>query len=196
MNLILPSRPAFWRFVFGTTTALLFLSVSDIVERAAGLGVDFSASRAWTGLVTSLSLFGLLSLLLLALTWSRYGERLLSIAELPARVPETFHWLGALLVSLALVGFTAAFTTRTLAAELGGLGWLRLLVFWLFSLLGMWGMKILRRDAPWFLAWIAIVLSQSTFHLLLLYWQRVTDYPFSMGWSETSRYYQPSFFLS
>jgi hypothetical protein len=196
MNLALPSRPAFWRFVFITTAVLLFLSVSDIVERAAGLGVDFSASRAWTGLVAGLSLLGLLSLLLFALTWSHYREHIFSFAELPARVPGTWVWLGALLVSVALVGFTAAFTTRTLAAELGGLGWLRLLVFWLFSLLGMWGMKMLRRDTHWFIAWVAIVLSQSTFHLLLLYWQRVTDYPFSMGWSETSRFYQPSFFLS
>src|SRR6185436_19027178 len=33
-------------------------------------------------------------------------------------------------------------------------------------------------------------------HLLLVYWPRVTDYPFAMGWSETSRYYYPSLFLS
>jgi hypothetical protein len=32
--------------------------------------------------------------------------------------------------------------------------------------------------------------------LLLVYWPRVTDYPFAMGWSETSRYYYPSLFLS
>jgi hypothetical protein len=45
-------------------------------------------------------------------------------------------------------------------------------------------------------ALITIVLSQATIHLLSSYWPQVTAYPFAMGWSETSRYYFPSLFLS
>jgi hypothetical protein len=41
-----------------------------------------------------------------------------------------------------------------------------------------------------------MALCQSTLHLLFVYWPRVTDYPFAMGWSETSRFYFPSLFLS
>jgi hypothetical protein len=73
---------------------------------------------------------------------------------------------------------------------------MRFLIFWTFSFIGMWGIKLFRRDTSWFVALIAIVLCQSTLHLVLIYWPRVTDYPFAMGWSETSRFYYPSLFLS
>jgi hypothetical protein len=55
---------------------------------------------------------------------------------------------------------------------------------------------LFRRETSWFIALLTVVLCQSTLHLLLVYWPRVTDYPFAMGWSETSRYYYPSLFVS
>jgi hypothetical protein len=73
---------------------------------------------------------------------------------------------------------------------------MRFLIFWYFSLVGMWGLKFLRQKTPWWIALVAIILCQSTLHLLLVYWPRVTNYPFAMGWSETSRFYFPSLFLS
>jgi hypothetical protein len=60
----------------------------------------------------------------------------------------------------------------------------------------MWGIKILRKDTAWLTALIAVILSQATFHLLLAHWSQVTSYPFALGWSETSRFYFPSLFLS
>jgi hypothetical protein len=60
----------------------------------------------------------------------------------------------------------------------------------------MWGIKLLHRNTSWYVALIAMVLCQATFHLLLVYWPRVTSYPFAMGWSETSRFYYPSLFVS
>ena len=196
MSILLPSRQTFWRFIVATSATLFFLSVFQAVERSGVLGVDLFASRSWGALVAGLALMGLLALLLLALTWSRSGEPILSVAELPEHAPHRFQWLGILLTSLALVGFSVMSSIPILASLFSGIGWLRFLVFWFFSLLGMWGLKMLRRDIPWFIALIAMMLSQATLHLLLLYWQRVTDYPFAMGWSETSRFYYPSLFLS
>jgi hypothetical protein len=196
MNIVQPSRLTFWRFIFGSSAVLVFLSVAQIVERARGLGVDLSASRAWAGLVAAFSLLGLLLLLLLASTWSRSGERLLSLVELPERAPGGYRWIGALLLGLALAGFSLLFAIPIIGSFFGGIGWMGFLIFWVFSLLGMWGLKMLRREMPWFIALVTVMLCQSTIHLLLLYWQRVTDYPFAMGWSETSRFYYPSLFLS
>src|SRR4030095_3833919 len=73
---------------------------------------------------------------------------------------------------------------------------IRVLIFWFFSLIGMGGIKLLRRETPWFIALVTIILCQASLHLLLLYWSRVTTYPFALGWSETSRFYYPSLFLS
>ena len=196
MKLIEPSRLTFWRFIFLLTGLLPFLAISQILENAARLGVDLLVSAPWRGLVLGLALVGSLSLLLLACTWSRYRERILAATEFPEHAPITIRWVSAMLISLALIGFTAVFLFPFAQKFFGTLGWMRFLVFWSFSLLGVWGIKGLRRETSWFVALIAIVLCQSTLHLLLIYWPRVTDYPFAMGWSETSRYYYPSLFLS
>lgn len=196
MSIQLPSRQAFWRFIFAGSIVLFCLSVFQAVERSSALGVDLFASRSWAALVAGVGLMGLLAFVLLALTWSRFGENILFLAELPERIPHRFLWIGALLTGLALVGFSAISSAPLIARLFSEIGWLRFLAFWFFSLLGMWGLKMLRRDTPWFLALITVMLTQATLHLLLLYWQRVTSYPFAMGWSETSRFYYPSLFLS
>ena len=196
MNIIQPSRLTFWRFIFAVTAVLAFLSIYQILRSVEKLGVDLSASTSWQGLIAILGLTGVVSLLLLILTGSHYRERILSLAESPERASGSFSWLGILAVTVALTGFTVVNMIPSVQSLFTGLGWMRFLIFWSFSLMGVWGLKWLRRDTPWLTALIAIVLFQSTLHLLLVYWPRVTEYPFAMGWSETSRYYFPSLFLS
>jgi len=196
MNIIQPSRLTFWRSVFALTAALSFLSVIQILRSGTKLGVDFSVSRAWMGVVSLLGLLGLLSLTFFALTWSRYREPLLSFAEFPEQRSKALRWISLPVLALAIAGYSLVSMLPFFQEFFSSLGWARFLVFWIFSFVGLWGIKWFRRDTPWFIALIAIVLCQSTLHLLLVYWPRVTDYPFAMGWSETSRYYYPSLFLS
>jgi hypothetical protein len=187
MNILQPSRLTFWRFIFAVSAALPFLSIYQLLGRASELGVDLSASTAWMGLIAGFGVIGLFPLLFLTSAGSPHHERILSLAEFPDRAPDMVRWIGGLLVGLAPIGFTAVFMIPFIQNFFGGIGWIRVLVFWSFSLIGMWGIRLLRRETPWFIALIAIVLCQSSLHLLLLYWPRVTDYPFALGWSETSR---------
>ena len=195
MKLIPPSRLTFWRSVFALTGILPFLAIYQILGSAAKLGVDLSISRPWQGLIAGLALIGLLSFFLLTVTWSSYRERLLSLVEFPDTANSS-TWMGILPIAVGLAGFTVLLMIPIIQSTLGGWGWMRFLIFWSFSLLGMWGIKLLRRETPWWIALIAMGLCQSTLHLLMVYWPRVTDYPFAMGWSETSRFYFPSLFLS
>ena len=57
-------------------------------------------------------------------------------------------------------------------------------------------MKALKKDIPWLTSLLLVVLFQSTLHLLMKQFTEITSYPFALGWSETSRYYYPSLFLS
>jgi hypothetical protein len=196
MNILQPTRLTFWRFIFAGSAALLLLSIYQLLERARVLGVDLSASTSWMALIAGLGTISLFFALLLVATGSRLGERFLSLAESPERASLRLRWIGVPLFGLALVGFTAAFMFPFIQSFFGVIGWMRFLIFWAFSLIGMWGIKLFRRETPWFVALIAMMLCQVTFHLLLLYWPRVTDYPFALGWSETSRYYYPSLYLS
>jgi hypothetical protein len=195
MKFISPSRLTFWRSVFALTALLPFLAIYQILERAPKLGVDLSVSRAWQGLIASLVLTGLLALFSLILTGSRYRERILSLVQI-SDIINSKAWIGIPLVALALVGFSVLFMIPRIQSLIGGMGWMRFMIFWSFSLIGMWGVKLLRQETPWWIALVATVLCQSTLHLLLVYWPRVTDYPFAMGWSETSRFYFPSLFLA
>src|SRR5690349_15971637 len=196
MTITQPSRLTFWRFIFGLTAALSFLSAYQVIGSAHKLGVDLSASKPWMGVVALLGMVGLLSLLFLAATWSRYREQILTFAEFPERVSRQGHWISFLVLVLALAGYSILFMVPFVQQSFGAMGWMRFLILWAFSLVGIWGIKLFRGETSWFIALIAIVLCQSTLHLLLVYWPRVTDYPFAMGWSETSRYYYPSLFLS
>jgi hypothetical protein len=196
MNMIQPSRLTFWRFLFLLSGLLPFFAISQIVSSTEKLGVDLSLSRSWQGLIALLGLMGLVSLLLLASTlrlgsgqtWSHQRERILSLAEFPERFSTGKPWIGILPVVIAVTGFTLVFMVPSMLSLFGRLGWMRFLIFWFFSLMGMWAIKLFRRDTSWLVALIAMVLCQSTLHLLLVYWPRVTDYPFAMGWSETSRF--------
>jgi hypothetical protein len=196
MKIIVPSRLAFWRSVFVLTALLPFLALRQILENATKLGVDLSVSLPWQGLVAGLALMGLFSFLLLILTGTLYRERLLSLVKFPERIANGNTLIGMVLVTVGLAGFSVVFMIPRLQESFGGQGWVRFLIFLSFSLVGMWGIKSLHRETSSWIALIAMALCQSSLHLLLVYWPRVTDYPFAMGWSETSRFYFPSLFLS
>ena len=109
MKIIQPARLTFWRFIFAVTAALPFLSIYQLLGRAKLVGVDFSASPSWMGLITGLSLVALFSLFLLISTWSRYREQILFLAEFPERIPNKTRWISLLFLSLAVGGFTLVF---------------------------------------------------------------------------------------
>ena len=187
-----PSRLTFWRSILALTTVLPFLAIWDLLRLARDLDVNVLASKSWMGVLAALTLGGLAALLVLTSTGSHARGRTLSLLELPARV----RWLGFTLIVLSLTGYTVIFAIPFSRDLLGGLGWVRFLVFWIFSLMGMVGLKAIKVSIPWLASLLVIVLFQTSLHLVVTQLSEVTSYPFAMGWSETSRYYYPSLFLS
>lgn len=199
-----PSRLVFWRGLLAISAALSFLGIWQLVGLARELGVMILASKTWLGILFFLALSGAGALLMLTLTYSPVRERILTILELPTRLRR----LGILLFLLALPGYTLFFLHPASRELLSGLGWIRGLVFWVFSLAGtyglmcLWervtppGMKTRPGSPPWLSAWLVMVGCQTLFHLLIHHATSVTTYPFAMGWSETSRFYYPALFLS
>jgi len=187
-----PSRPVFWRTALAITAIFVFMAIWQFVGLAEELDVIITSSISWMGLLATLAIIGLSALLALTSTWFRTRERTLSRLEIPAR----YRWLGFFLVSLALIGYILIFAIPFTRDLLGNLGWVRALIFWFFALTGMSGLKALKRDISWLAALLLVVLFQATLHLLLKQITEITAYPFAMGWSETSRFYYPSLFLS
>ena len=196
MKIIQPARATFWRFILGVSAVLPFLSIWQAVNIGRILGVDIPTRPSWMGLLAGLFFLGLIPLLAWTLTWSHHNERIFALAESPERAPDSWHRTGWVLLLLAIIGYTATFTMPFVRNLFGMEGWIRFLVFWYFCLVGMYAIKILRRDATWFVSLLAAVLMPTTFHLIVTNLSRVSAYPFTLGWSETSRYYFPSLFLS
>jgi len=196
MKIIYPSRIRFWQSIFAVSAALPFLSIWQMFVLANTLGIDIPSRTAWIGLIAGLVLIGIIPLLFLILTWSRYKERILSFMEFPERVSQKLRWLGLSILIIAVTGYTIVFMHPFVRDLWGAEGWIHFLIYWLFTITGMFSLKSIQRDMQWFTALLVITLSQSIFHLLIVNLSQVTDYPFAMGWSETSRYYYPSLFLS
>jgi len=193
--LIQPSRSTFWRVLLIVTAALPLFSIWNLINLAARLDVVIATSSSWLAGLTTLSMITLLALLGLVVGFSKARDRFWDRIEAFGQV-ERARWMGILLSIVALTGFSLVTSNSLFRKILGGEEWARLLVLWLFSLAGMWGIKLLRKEMPWHIALIAALLSQSVLHFFLANLPRITPYPFAMGWSETSRYYYPALFLS
>jgi hypothetical protein len=187
-----PSRLTFWRSVLLLTTVLLCLTIWQLLRLADDLDVIILASKSWMGLLVVLGSGGFAALLTLTSTCLRTRERTLSLLEFPARL----RWPGFFLLPLAIAGYTLVFATPFSRDLLGSLGWVRALILWGFALAGMYGLRALKKEIPWLTSFLLVLLFQALLHLLIKQFSEITSYPFAMGWSETSRYYYPSLFLS
>ncbi len=196
MKIVYPSRLRFWQLILTVSTALPFLSIWQMFALANTLGIDIPSRPAWMGLIAGLALMGILPLLFLTLTWSHYEERILLFMEFPERVSQKMQWFGISLLIISIIGYTIVFMHPFVRNLWGGEGWIRFLIYWFFTITGIFSLKSIRSDIHWFTALLVVTLCQSIFHLFIVNLSQITDYPFAMGWSETSRYYYPSLFLS
>ena len=191
--MIQPARQIFWRFLLFSTLLFVLLAGWNLIDLGGRLNVDIPSRPSWVAVLSSLGLFAGLLILGLIISFSNRQNAVWELLEIPHRLPRT---AGLVLSLTGLIGFSVVTWLGGFQKLFGGEEWVRIFIFWMFSLTGMWGIKSFRQGTNWMTALITIILLQSTLHLLISYWSLVTSYPFAMGWSETSRYYFPSLFLS
>jgi hypothetical protein len=184
-----PSASTFWRFVLAVLALFAFLAYWDLIQVTQELNIVVAQSKPWLSLFVLLSAFILSTLFLVAMSYSQRGPRLIQFLDSAATKLPFQKLLSVLLLFVGLSGFALFTSNAYFIRVLGNASGVRYLLFVLFSLLGMWGIKVLRNDLAWMTALLITVLCQSLIHLLLVNFSQVTAYPFAMGWSETSRLY-------
>lgn len=187
-----PARLTFFRLLALVTGLLAAAALFDFLGLAQSLAVTILTSKSWLVLLTGLTL--LIFLTLLAAIFPAVGASSLaafSRQKVAPRLP--FIAWPALLILLAAYPLLLAQPALTL---LRGLPFARLLLFWLLSLAGMAALRGLRPAMGFFPALAIFLTLQTALNQIASYLPSLTDYPFALGWSETSRFYFPSLFLA
>src|SRR6266498_1503530 len=191
-----PSASTFWRFILAANLFFAVYAVWSLTETTRQLNIIVSNSKPWMLLFVLLAAFVIATVSLLVISYSEAGRRLIKSLESSVVESTPQKYLGGLLLIVGLIGFAFFTSNSYFIRVLGSASGARYLLLLLFSIIGMWGFKMLRPVTPWMTSLIIILLCQSIIQLFLFYLTQVTSYPFAMGWSETSRYYFPSLFLS
>jgi hypothetical protein len=187
------NRLTFWRLILGITFPLACLSLWDAFSLAGKLGITPLSSKSWLVILGVLALIALVSLILLASTWAKPGKNLF---EKLKNLPHIPAWLALTGFAALLAAFPLFYLHPYYGDLLGKQAFIRLFLFFLLSLVGMFTLKLAfpRLEFPPALAFALIL--QAAVNIFINQLTDISAYPFAMGWAETSRLYYPSLFLS
>lgn len=199
------NRQAIGFQVIAFVTAGLALAAANQIASLlleAGAGFSWQARLWW--LVLIFSSIGIASLLAAFLVWTAAGRQKIQSLLAWFEQPERQTWLGWLWIIFGAAGYPwLAFNHYPV--ELGGGDLLgnvfrplaaRWLLFALSSLSVALGIKLARMKTSWPLSLAASAIIVGIAYQLGYWAQGVNAYPFSLGWSEVSRYYYASLFYS
>jgi hypothetical protein len=175
------------------TAGLLALLVYQVALRVGELDILFRSRRAWVAIGPP-AIGLLLAIAALAISWTRYAP---VIRRLPAALVKRLarlgglNWIGFSLVIAAYLFITLGPANRYLKGQYN-----RAELWWLFSLLGCVCLKAASPARNWHTVLLVTGSTLGMAYLAGSYFIRVSDFPFSLDWSETSRYYYASLFFS
>jgi hypothetical protein len=190
-----PTQSTFWRLVLAISALLAALSVFDTQQLAARLEVAPLASKTILGMLAFFTLTGFLAGGALALTFSGYRQKIFSTLEISSRLEARFRFAAWPAFVAILLAFPALYALPEFRQLFGGPN-MRFFIFWLFALAGMNRLRLGKPSLGFPAALAATLILQSALNLAASYLPAISDYPFAMGWSETSRFYFPSLFLA
>lgn len=182
------------RWVMVVFSGLLIGSAYQISQQLLALGVVFSpAAQRWY-LVIGLAVLGVVNLLVMALTWTPLGKKLtMRLFQLPD-VLSRFRWLCLVIFVLSILVFPLL--VLVLLGDMLIDVYPRFLVFGSLVVIGSISLKIFSKELSMRSAAIATSLIMAFVYQIATLFTQVNDYPLSIGWSETSRFYYASLFAA
>jgi hypothetical protein len=190
-----PSRPTLLRSILLMTAGLSLLAVWDLIGLAHRLGVELSSSINWMGMLAALGILAGLALFGTGVSFTKAGEE--SFPRFAAGIGSrnTTRWVGIVLFFMALILYSLL-TFSWLGGLMNSAIWARLLVFWFLTLLGAAGLSMWHDRIVFAGGLVVTALLQAVIHRIAMEFPEITNYPFALGWSETTRFYLASLFVS
>ncbi len=191
------------RVTLTLTFGLLVMAGYQLTEQANELGILF-VSRRWTGILALIITGMVLVLALLLLSWTSLWIRVNQIFLSGLQILAKLCWGNLFLILFSTVIFSWLL--------LGPFGYLfenyfvRLCLFWLLILAGagfiraflMSSSKMMGKfeNVSWFWLIVSVWIFAGFGYQLAVMVPSISTYPFSIGWSETSRYYYASLYFA
>jgi len=181
------SKP-FWQVVFTAGLFLSLLAFYQTIQQGNALGIAILCSK-WVFLLGLYLLVAMGCGFALAKLRGEQGQRILSHLEVEAHPGITWRAAGplALLASLGLFLFVKYRLLGGFIPQAGPSLW----ILWWFTLGASAAFKAGYRGS-WAKLFAFVFLVQGVALTFLSYFSSVSTYPFSLGWSEASRYYYGS----
>ncbi len=197
----LPSNLNTKRWISAITALLSGLTIREFFLLAIKLGVSPLTSKTWLLILGVLGVVLGFNLFVFFLSISGQKQRLeiinfdqdkiiRSIGVFPSRVA------GVILLVLSYFFYTAAIYHPYYGNLISRQTGTRFLLFWFTSLLASLFLKLIIPTIKFPSALLGTMLVQVAIQRVASYIPDISNYPFSMGWSETSRFFYSSLFLS
>jgi hypothetical protein len=151
-------------------------------------------SRRWAALIILVTLSFLAELALLSASWTRARDSELRFLDSLLYRLRRLRW-GNTVLLIALLLLFCYLTLGPLSRYFGGL-YMRLLLYWLLILAGSVLLAAAGLKRSWFELSAAVMVSAALVYRLALYLPELGTHPFSLGWSEASRFYYASLYFS
>jgi hypothetical protein len=195
MNIRQPDRLTFWRTLFAISALLTVPAVSQVFEVTREQRASNVAASNWSPLIASALILGMAALVLFILLWTNRSNTLQDRLDFVLPVQGWRAVLAAGLLIASLILFPIVMLQPYYGALLDK-PWIRAFIVWWLSLVGMFCFKLLSGRFNWVGALAAALILQASVARVANTLPVISTDPFSLGWAETSRYYDASLFFS
>lgn len=185
----------FWRAVLATTAVLVIPTALDVVRTAEAMHVISVIHSEWVFAVLALAAVGGMAAFLLALTWTRQRAAVLSLLEFPSRMAPAWK-VPALGGLLGIVFGLAALSLHPYWGARLDPRWTAVGIGWLAALAAMACARVAWPNLSWPAALALSALLLGSAYRAASYAPAISVSPFSLGWSEATRFYDASLVFS
>ena len=182
------------RILFGSISIASILAILDLRNLALDKGFPLTQPK-WFLLLIVIAAMGLFATFLLALTWRKSYEKLGASYDAFLSRGKKLKWILFLLFGASLLLLPLLVLHPYLGSLLGRLLWIK---FFFFLLISFFAASLLRAslELSWEESLAIATLGQLLIYRLILEALYISNYPFALGWTRDSRYYDASRFFS
>ncbi|HEY44238.1 MAG TPA: hypothetical protein G4O11_09680, partial [Anaerolineae bacterium] len=180
------------RWVLIVSLPLTIGALYQMSSLAFELGV-FPSSWKWTSALVVGTIGVVVELALLIGSWTRWRIDLIDFVTSIPRILGRHNWLN-ILVFAVLMGVYPILIMGRLGQYLEG-HWVRSFVMWILALMGATILFSVVKKRTWFETLILSILLYSAVYRATIFAPWISTFPFSLGYSEGSRYYFASLFF-